>query len=374
MIRKLFFVIVIAILLSAWFLRCSRKPEGFFDVVHRPTWSARGFLKGTFQTQCEKYLGRNFPGLGPLLYFKNDVYDLLNLGLFHAGYNGAIIQGKNGVLLENVYIFSACQKISPGLYEHYADIMAVALSRLKALLTPRNVQLVLVMAPGKTDFALEHLPPLWKARCVPAPHTSAAVAPLTAQRLGARKIMFVNCHDSIVQNGAQMLAFPATGTHWSMYAAGLCLADMSRVLHAADPGIFPLVKVTGRTTTTQAKHEERDLADLLNLWPPYASGVQEFPLAEFSRVSHSVPLTLVGDSFGGQLIDNMLLSGYIRNGSWFRFTNHIPPKKAFVEAIAQSRVLVVIATSTKFMVEDNLQRLLNVLASYLEGTENETLP
>ena len=98
------FAALFAPLLCVTGLRGIVHVAGFERKAPRPKASAKAFLAGTLQNDLKAYYDRKYFGRGELLMFKHLVFDAVNLGQYHAGYSGNVIQGREGFLYERGYL------------------------------------------------------------------------------------------------------------------------------------------------------------------------------------------------------------------------------------------------------------------------------
>lgn len=363
----IFPIAVLALMCASWHFHASGI-AGYTEKVEFPDFSLRQFLKGDYQAKVEKYFIRNLPGLSYQLYLKNDIYDMLNWGLFHAGDSGKILQGENGALFDRVYVARHYNQKQDKIIAEFAQKTAARLLRVKELLARRNVEMALVMAPSKVDAMPEATPFLWRLLHGGPPRSSSHVLGIYEEYFARDGIPFANCAALLDMPQMREMAFTERGIHWSMYAAGQCLSLVSRVLRRTG-GAFPEIRVKGFKTSTRPAHEEEDLAYLLNLYPLYQRGRGIFYHAEFDELAEHGAVVLFGDSFSGQLADNLEISGYATGTQLRKFVNELPPKEKFQKALADANVLLITATSVKFMEEDAFW-IADALARLLEPDDS----
>lgn len=363
--KALFYPLCFLLIIAAsWILRASVSVGGFSQKAPPPEWSISAFGDSVFQKETEKYLISKLGALKYLLIIKNDIYEILNAGQFHTGYSGNITQGKNGILFERNYLICSWGYTSIAEIEKIAQETAKELKTLKELLAKRNIALMLVMAPSKVDFFSANTPWQYTARFPGQMIGSEIVGPIFEKYLKRDDILFTDCYAPLANAGE--LAFTDRGIHWSMYGAGVCLAQMARKLHAADPDVFPSLELIGSSATTKANYGENDLSDLLNIWPPYKKGRKIFYLAEFRKIDTPVSFVLLGDSFMGQLTANMDLSRYSRAHMLTNFENHQPSREEFLASLKHAKALILIANTTKF-VQHYFDRHAALLIEYLKN-------
>lgn len=322
-------------------------------------------MNTNFQKGAEEYLARHIPSLTYLFYLKNDIYDLLNCGHFHAGYNGKIVQGRNGILFEKNYLIGSFGYITSQKLADIALQTAQSLKRLEQLLAKRGVRLILVMAPSKVDFFADDAPWYYTIRAPEVLIGSELAGSAYEKEMQKKGVDFVDCYPEMAKTENREYAFPDRGIHWMMYGAALCLGELAKTLHSADPAQYPLLTITGKKKVFEAKYGESDMADLLNIWPRYSGGKDYFYLAEFKQAPKSNAFTFLGDSFMGALIWNMELSGYSEPSMIYGSENYMPTQQEFLDYLENSKVLILVGNVTKF-VQPYFCEMADKLGAYLE--------
>ena len=242
----LFIGIFLAILLFPWFRIPTPAVNGFTESHIRPRFSPATFMDSEYQKNFEKYYISRMPSRPWLLFLKNDLYDLLNWGQFHSGYSGEILQGSNGILFEKIYFQAFYTPFEQKALEKSAQELVNKLLKLKNMLALRGISFIIAMAPSKPDFLSDVIPWLWRFRLGNPITYAKDVFPYYEKIMTREHIAYVNCMDTIEKASAHNMAFPDTGVHWSMYAAALCLRDISTSLHAMDSRVFPPVRIKGK--------------------------------------------------------------------------------------------------------------------------------
>lgn len=371
-VKLAFVVFVLALLALPWFplpemrIHGSERPAPLEPPALKAMWT------GKFQKAFEKWWTRHFGSRSTLLVLKNTIYDALNGGMFHAGYSGNVLQGRDGVLFEKTYVhllFSPAN--TPAMRATIKDNVA-ALAALRDALARLDVPLVLIMAPSKAEVRKDALPPIWRFlaahREMPDP---LALYTLYAQSCEAHGILYVNSPFVLRRAGLLRDAFPDQGTHWSMYAAGLAWRNATHLLHSQRLEHFPVADLRAPGLTTATLFQERDIANLLNVYPRYARGRLKYAVAEYGPLPPGQPplagLSL-GDSFAWQLSANIALSHYAHNPRLLPHSNELPDIRSFFHAITRADFFILTYTEINLRTQrmyDEVQKLLQSLSSVL---------
>lgn len=341
---------LLLIVLLSWLIPGRDRLYGYGEraVIAPP--SLANIESGQFQNSLEKFLNFHLTSLEYQLILKNTIYAWLNFGQFHSGLQGKIYRGKNGILFEKDYLVETYSKAITG-----ESIRATALANIEQLkilqhnLNRLGISLIVLMAPCKVDFFDFAAP--WHFR-IREPHfrNGSRITGLIYENFLAKAdIPFVNCFTPLDQPGLREISFPDQGTHWSMYGAAICLKELAARLHEIRPSEFPAIEISGKMISGQAGYGERDLANLLNIWPPYTQGRNTYDLAVFKKARQPVPLLIWGDSFIEQLFANMELSGYAESGQSIAMVNMFPQRDEFLAALKKAKAFVIAGNVLKFM-------------------------
>lgn len=343
-VKLAFVLFVLFLLVLPWFRLPDVRLNGREQPAPLEPLSLSALWKGKFQKAFDAWWTLHFGSRGTLMVFKNTVYDVLNCGLFHSGYRKSVLQGRNGVLFEEGYLQQIFLPVdTPNIHKIIEDNVA-ALTTLRDALAHLDVPLVLILAPNKAAFRPPDLPPVWRFL---AEHRKLrdlfALYDLYARACDAHGLLCVNSPRLLQQAGGQHYAFPDQGTHWSMYAAALAWQQATRLLHAREPGRFPIVKLKDPALTNASHFSERDIADVLNVFPPYAQGRPERAVAQYVGSPHLLNLSglSLGDSFSKQISFNIRQSLFSK---LFAEENWKPDAKLFIRHIRAADYFVLTYT------------------------------
>ncbi len=364
--NTIFTIFFFGVIIFSWVLYSTRAPFGFVEKVATPQFSLEGFLDCNYQKTAEKYLARKIPSLKYLLYLKNDIYDLLNFGFFHAGYDRTIIQGKDGILFEYGNLSVTYGNTPPEVIRELSQKSALELKRLNSFLAERGIPLIVVLAPCKVDFFDFATPWRFKVLNPELKIGSANVGPIYEELLARDGIHFVNCFPILDKPGLREISFPDRGTHWTLHSSALCLEKIASELHHINPDKFPLIDITGTKKIREFTNAESDLADLLNIWPKYSRGKPYAYMADFAPLNKPYPLLLHGDSFSHQIHSNMILSGYSTWEMIKYFENRSIPREEFLSLLKEVKAVILVGNVLKFILPQWWLDLAAPLNKYLE--------
>ena len=361
-VQILFIGLLLGLLVVPWFNLPQPQVAGVEKETSPPSFSWKKYWTGSFQRQFEDWWNGHFGSRSTLLIVKNDIYEALNLGQFHSGSSGTILQGKHGVLYAQGYLTSKFAPYSPLQVQKLAERTSTIFSELRDRLDFMGKSFLFIMAPSKSDAREDMLPPLWQFR---AHHVMEppSLYPVWEKELSARKIVYVNSLDVLKRAGISNDSFPDTGIHWSMLAAGLTWEEGVRRMRAAGFDV-PAVYIEGEMSSNKAYAAERDIASLLNIYPIYHRGNPTWKLAKYRPVplEQTVNVISIGDSFSNQLYQNILLSGFSTADSSVQFENRMPTKEQWFEILENLDVLVLTYTYPNLRQERMANEITSLLA------------
>lgn len=361
-IQTLFVILVIGLMAIPWFSLPQPKLTGVEKDISLPSFSWQAYGSGSFQKQFEGWWNGHFGSRRAMLVMKNNIYDNLNFGQFHSGYWGNILQGRHGTLYELGYLSSKFSPYDPDDIRKNAAETVMLLAQLRDRLAAMGKHFLFIMAPSKADARYESLPRLWqfRARHTPEP---PSMYPIWEKELTQKNIIYVNALELLKKNNVLKDSFPDTGTHWSMLAAGLTLEEGVKKLKNAGADL-PTVLIKGERTSDKAYAAERDIADLLNIYPPYHKGRTTWKLATYQPIplTDSVNVISIGDSFSNQIYRNILQSGFSNDINISQFENFLPTKEEWFNILDKSDLLVLTYTYPKLhssRIKEEVMILLN---------------
>lgn len=284
-LRNLYIGLVFAVLSAP--LLCVTGSRGFVKVAGyerkapRPTRTAQAFLDGTFQNELKAYYDRKYFGRGELLKFKHLIFDVVNLGQYHAGYSGNVIQGRDGFLFErgylDVYFNPPTKYHTPAHFRRLAKTAAA----LQRAIEARGAVFGIILAPSKTEACPAFMPTRYRRFNRAPADFDLYTGPWRAYASAG-----IPC-----VNGAELCQpflntdamFPYTGTHWSVFCAAMAATNLVGQINAG-PATTPLPSPTILGMKYQPKPydpTDRDIADLLNLPIPYRRQPDRYPPSDF---------------------------------------------------------------------------------------------
>lgn len=341
------FALALALPLLGWFgLRGLVGAHGFDtpDVVPPPPTPAN-LASGRFQRDAAEHFEHVFFGRTELLFLKNGLFDLASAGRYHSGFDGHVVQGKDGWLFEKPYLDVAFRADLPMSRQHVRSRTRAALANLRAAFdrVRPGTPVAFVLAPSKAEVLRDKAPDRYLAFAERPEADAADPEPYRTVRalLGQEGFAVADFSRPGRAGADPRTLFPYGGTHWTV---ALAAAAASNALALADPALPRPAPLPPALAPGPDDPRDRDLAHLLNVPVPYRRGGDLHARASFPPPPAGAPgperVYIVGDSFGEQLQAALVRSGlYAETNVVLRF-NELPPAREFREAAANAAAIL----------------------------------
>ena len=324
--------------------------HGFDTPDVTPRLTAANVFSGRFRRDFEAHWGHVFFGRTEMLFAKNGLFEIFNLGLFHSGYAGRIVQGTRGELFEKPYVDVATAGALPVESPVLRKRASTALMRFESAVESLGHEApaaVFVLAPSKASVLSGCLPRRYRRLVRPGDGPYAIWRDL----LGGAGIPCFDASASLppgADGPASPALFPYTGTHWTVHWAAHAASNALAVAAPALPRPSPLApRLVPHEPFTR---DDRDLAGLLNLPWPYRRAPDLYAHPVFAppaspapgagapgAESGSSPRVLVfGDSFSVQVRDALVASGAYAPENVRLVYNEIPAAADFARAMREA--------------------------------------
>jgi hypothetical protein len=262
----------------------------------RPPLSPAALWSGAYQKASEANAAAALPPRPTIVRaFNQGQWDAFGTSYMASG---TIIRGRKGALFEESYIFAHCG-ISTPVYPASLLIFAARLRKVQDWFEARGQRFVYVLAPVKTTWLPELVPPSYPC----GGPKKDIIYPAAKRAFDAEGIHWVDGRTALeAQRGkAGYQLYPRNGIHWNQLGVAYAGDAVVEALRRQDPSIPTL-----SWSVADGPDEvgpDRDLSSLLNLrQPPRAwktPVVTPQPLAAPGQ--GKLTLTAVNDSFMDQL-------------------------------------------------------------------------
>ena len=254
-----------------------------------PSLQQQSFADKEFQSNFEKWWNSHFLMRKISLKMKNQIYDWMNFGKIHTGYNNSIIEGKDHYIFEKEY-FSDNTPICTNL--NISDLKKI--KQLKDFLYKRDIGLYIVLAPNKVLTYKDKLP----ARYTYFYHNDCQYYDKIENYLLQNNIPAFNAQRLMaeIRKNEKYEPFSKTGTHWNFYGAGRTVQASLKKFGLAE------ISLKNIDTSNLPYFAERDIANLLNL-PIEFKTDDKFPYPNFEKTDAiKGNIAVIGNSFSNEYV------------------------------------------------------------------------
>jgi len=293
---------------------------GFTEEIVTPSFNFTDWFNGSFQASIKNWYDQDL-GLKSYLVKTDNEINYLLFNEIHQKTSSKIIIGKEDYLYEDNYIKSYIGR-------DYKDtkILEERIKNLKIiqdLLRERKIAFVFLIAPSKASFYPEYIPPELIYKTIdPDPATNYnRIIPI----LDKENINYIDGRDFLLNKkySSQYPLFSKSGTHWTRYGSCLMtneiMKEASNQLHEE----LILINCDDVMISPEPKFEDRDLADLANLWSDN-SFLQElaYPKKSVSEeFLNDVSLLQIGDSFSWGILNNLKKGKIVKDYNFYYYFN-----------------------------------------------------
>ncbi|MEM9824156.1 MAG: hypothetical protein AAF985_23930 [Bacteroidota bacterium] len=293
--------------------------KGDIQPTAQPTYSWQTWWKGTFQKQSERHLNEAFGFRNHLVRLNNQLaYELDR----KAKANGVVV-GKKGYLYEREYIMAHLGQNWVG--EEYIHEKAFKLKKIKDTLQQLNVNLLVVLAPGKGSFFPEYIPDAYYEKDT----SSQTNLKLYRALFQDFAIPYLDFNEWFIQlkDTSRYPLYGQGGIHWSRYAEFLVIDSLVNYLEELQGIKMPRFHLDSIRVSAKNRHRDNDIGEGMNLLfdlPTYPMAYPYYHL-EKDSLSRQPNVLVVGDSYYFGL-HQMGLSRKIFNNSkyWYYHRNIYP--------------------------------------------------
>lgn len=286
---------------------------GSYEKAEEPVLQLKNWLSGAYQKQKATYRNEQIGFRPRMIRF----YNQWHYNLYNEARANNVIIGKEEYLFGKEYIKAYQGKDFMG-EEVIAEKMAKLL-KIKDTLAQKNIDLVVILAPGKASYFPEFIPDEYK-KAKDAPTNQAEIK----KQLQENKIKcldFFGWFDIMKPNAAYPL-FPKTGIHWSKYAEVLVADSLLQYISQLRKSPMPVMDTTGFEIDTEARDTDDDIEKGLNIFykiPDLEMGYFTSEIIVDSSIAYP-KVSMVGDSYCWGLVGlGLLEKGFNKGDFWYYF-------------------------------------------------------
>lgn len=287
---------------------------GSFIEKQNPDLSLKTWLSNDYQNQEEAYLNEHFGFRNWLVRLDNQMaYSLFN----DAKTNGVVV-GKDQFLFQQAYIdayygtdFIGKDKIVNKISE---------IKKISDLLHQKNIDLLIVFAPGKASYYPEYIPDHLKRE-----NKQITNYKIYRQEIQKNKLHFIDFKKwfSEMKDNSPYPLFPKTGIHWSSYGELLAADSLIKYIENLRHLKAPKIKINKVFISDTTQYRDDDIEQSMNLIFDIPDLKMAYPSFKIVADSLSVKpkVLVVADSFYWGMF-NWGISHHVFDHSQFWFYNN----------------------------------------------------
>ncbi|MFT5980192.1 MAG: hypothetical protein ACJAU0_001582 [Flavobacteriales bacterium] len=321
--------------------------DGAYNAAPESVFSWESWFEGSWQDQIKKYA--NFH-----VGFHSDVVRIdnqLQYSLFNKTNVEGVVIGKEGWLFEEGYIHALTGKDFIGTDS--LKSIGRGLNQVRDTLAKRNIELLVVMAPGKGYFHQEYIPDYFDLTLADTTNFEVVI-----DQLEQYNIEYMNCRSwfEAMKDTSIYPLYPKNGIHWSRYAEFIFADSLLNRLEHITGNRYPRINVHSLEVTDQSRFTDDDIEKGMNLMYELPDDSMAYPgwTIEIDPAVHTQKVLTIADSYYWDLY-NLGLSNDVFNNSefWYYCAAVYPESKDeivtvwdinYVERMEQNDAVVLICT------------------------------
>jgi len=328
-------------------LREEQPLNGAYETASKPAFTWGSWFDGSWQEGTKKY-ANDQTGFRPnLVRLSNQ----LQYSLFNETKAAGVVIGKEGMLFEEGYIHALTGKDFIGTDS--LKSIGRGLNQVRDTLAKRNIELLVVMAPGKGYFHQEYIPDYFDLTPVDTTNFEVII-----DQLEQYNIEYINCRSwfEAMKDTSSYPLYPINGIHWSRYAEFIFADSLLNRLEVLTGKPYPRLNVHSLEVTDQSRFTDDDIEKSMNLIYELPDQEMAYPgfTIDLDPSIHKQKVLTIADSYYWGLYNLGLSDGIFNNGDfWYYCAAVYPDSEAkqvtvwdinYVERIEQNDAIVLICT------------------------------
>lgn len=319
-IKKFWLLMILFILLlpsvqSKFKIVQFQKLEGSFKKLERPVFSKSDWLDGSYQSRYRNFTAENVGFKNPLIRLHNQ----LLLSLFKQANANSVIVGKKNYIYEESYIDSY---LGVDFIGDSAILEQVRkLKSVRESLQKKNIELMLVIAPGKGHFYPEHIPDRFKSRRGLKTNYEAFLP-----ELAKNQIPFIDFNRLFIQNKetAKYPLYSQAGIHWSSYGVITVMDSLIKFVEKVKGVTLPQLEVKDTLISNIPKEADNDGEKGMNLLFNFSKETLAYPTINFKPSdAPKIKSMVIADSFYWMLYGKGFSSEVFDDGQFWYYNEQI---------------------------------------------------
>lgn len=250
---------------------------GYFDLQPKPsirefTWEQ--WENGAFQTGINQRLEDHVGFRKSLIRIRNEmdyrVYGMINVPAF--------IQGKNGYLFEEEYIYEYTGKYFIG--KKPIESAMYKLKYVQDSLRAMGIDLLVVIEPGKASLCSEYIPDHYHPE-----KRSLTNYQYLIKQMNELQIPYLDLNQYFLQikDTCRYPLFPPYGMHWSMYGEFLAVDTLIKYMEQVRQTDIPDFSMKSVVISDSLQMTDNDIGEMINTIFPLPKVNMAYPVIEFEK-------------------------------------------------------------------------------------------
>lgn len=292
--------------------------DGAYETATKPEFSWQAWFEDSWQDGIKTFANDNTGFRSDLVRLGNQ----LEYSLFNTANVEGVVIGKEDVLFEEGYIHSLTGKDFLGT----DSLLSIGrgMNQVRDTLAKRNIELLVVMAPGKGYFYKEHIPESFGLTPIDTTNFEVII-----DQLEEYNIEYINCRSwfEAMKDTSRYPLYPKNGIHWSRYAEFIFADSLLNRLEAITGNPYPRINVHSLEVTNESRFTDDDIEKGMNLMyelPEFELAYPGFTIEHDSMIHHSKVLT-IADSYYWDLYNLGLSSDVFNQGEFWYYCASVYP-------------------------------------------------
>jgi hypothetical protein len=324
--------------------------EGDISISQKPEFNKENYWELRYQEDYNKYVNDNFG-------FRSWFVRMINqfrFSFFNTTKAPGVVIGKEGELFIESYINDYIGRNYIGKAKINETVSKI--KTLQDSLRSRNIDLIVVFAPGKASYYPEKIPDYYMKRKKDSSNYS-----VYADLFKTQEVNFIDLNKWFVDNRTTFKhkVYPKSGTHWNHYGMCLGLDTLIKYIEAKRNIDLPGFDYSLVNYNTGLKGNDYDIGVLMNLLFPIEKDPNPYPVYKFRNFKGQAKpdVLVVGDSYWWcQVGDDLPIHFFREDEYWFYNKDKLirNEKRGLVKdinlsaALTQRNVIVLMATEATF--------------------------
>lgn len=288
-----------------------RKLKGSFTEIENPYISVHGWFEVEYQKQQEEYIKET-------LGFRN-FFVRLNNQIDYSFFNKAnaedVLVGKDNYLFSRQYIITYLGRDFVG--QDYIDNKLKKLRELKDTLRTKDIDIIVVIPPGKGGFYSEYIPDSFLPEIKSNSNYESYISGFDKNSIN---YLDFNQWFKEVKDTSQFPLYPKNGTHWSAYGEYLAADSIIQYISVLRSINLPTLALKNIEISDSCRYSDQDIENSMNLLFDIPDLEMAYPIFEIIEDETTVKpkvLTIADSFYWGMYNWGMSSDVYDESKFWY---------------------------------------------------------